>query len=59
MGCDYCLGIKSLDKQENFYISKDTITDKESLYGKYFKNRLKVQINYCPMCGKDLREEKK
>lgn len=57
-GCDYCMSLIALDKSDNFYIEGDAITEKKYLYGKHYSKSFKVLINYCPMCGKNLKEEK-
>lgn len=46
-GCDYCLGYKSLDILD---INGNTL-----LIDTY--NSQEVKINYCPMCGRKLKED--
>ena len=59
--CPYCHEdiegfVKTLDKNGHAVIRPDYL----SIYGatievKYFKHSFKFPINYCPMCGRQLR----
>lgn len=57
--CEYCN-----DKEKSIEVSRywDIYLYRNSLeIGSNFEsdNRISVDINYCPMCGKDLRKKEK
>ena len=60
--CEYCEEdydgwYKPLDKNGHVCVF-DTPHEKR-IDVTYYGNRLRIDINYCPMCGRNLREEKK
>lgn len=62
--CDFCDNIKDVEqyKEHPFYERDNTIVQtKEKTFGlwiecdDYFYSRIAMYINYCPMCGTNLK----
>ena len=61
MGCEYCLEDKFLLKDKRFGIEQHVFIDRGYLYSiavsdeaPYRSATEKLEINYCPMCGRKL-----
>ena len=54
--CEYCRNLGAKYLVDGFYISAEIEDDKLLLYEKECCTSEKIRINFCPMCGRDLKE---
>ena len=55
-GCNYCLHYKPIDVKD-FRVNIDDDLQVLDIENGYSREDCRVKINYCPICGKQLREE--